>query len=364
VAKKKKPDYLLLIISGLIFLLGFLVFASVSVVFSQRDFQTPYYYLSRQILTGFLPGLALAFLFYKAPLEKIKKIAPGLLIFSLFLMALIFIPQISLMVRGASRWISIAGISFQPSEILKLTYIIYLAALFSNREKSKKNDSFIAFLVVSIIIGIFLIAQPDLSTLIVILLTAFVMFFALPSPMWHNLTIGVLGCSGLIVLIATSPYRLERIKPLLPFLEGELDPGGMSYQARQALFAIGSGGLAGLGIGMSSQKHGFMPIAMSDSIFALFAEETGFIGSIILILLFLAFFWRGFLIAMRNPHQFSKFLALGISFWIFFQAFVNIGAMTGLLPITGIPLPFISYGRTHLIVEMAALGLLLNASKS
>jgi len=146
-------------------------------------------------------------------------------------------------------------------------------------------------------------------------------------------------------------------------LNPDLDPLGITYQIRQALITIGSGGIAGVGLGMSQQKYGFIPFPMTDSIFAIFAEELGFLGSLALITLFLLFFWRGVVIAQKNKDDFVKLVSLGICSWIFIQAFVNIGAMVGLVPLTGIPLPFISYGKSHVIAEMAALGILLNASK-
>ena len=158
-----------------------------------------------------------------------------------------------------------------------------------------------------------------------------------------------------------APYRAAR---LLVFLNPETDPMGMGYQLKQALIAVGSGGIFGLGLGMSVQKFGFLPQSMADSIFAIFSEETGFIGSLILIFLFLIFFWRGFKIAKKSMDQFSKLAALGISCWIILQALINIGSMIGIIPLTGVPLPFLSYGGSALVTELIGVGILLNISKN
>ena len=173
--------------------------------------------------------------------------------------------------------------------------------------------------------------------------------------------IAIIAVIGFLLIIKIAPYRILRI---LVFLNPEIDPMGVGYQIKQALITIGSGKISGVGLGLSEQKFGFLPQSISDSIFAIFAEETGFLGSAILIILFLAFFWRGFKIASRQREKFPKFIAFGITFWITLQAFINIGAMIGLVPLTGIPLPFMSYGGSALISELIGLGILLNISKT
>ena len=367
---KQKPDIVLLIATLLIVLLGFVIFTSVSMARmaelsdSFEDLK-PGYFLFRQFLLGVLPGILVAFLLYKLPLETIKKISPLLLVLNLIAVGLVFVPGLGLTIRGATRWISLGGISFQPSEFLKLTFILYLASWLSGRklDKSKRvfSETFIAFSVVCVLISGLILLQRDLSTLIVIMAAGFAMYFSYRTPLTHILTMGVGGLVGLLGFIATSPYRMERVRGLLEF---GTDPQGASYQAQQALIAIGSGGLFGLGFGVGNQKYGFLPFAMSDSIFAAYAEEAGFIGSVLLVVLFLVFAWRGVKIAKENKDTFFSLVAVGISVWIFFQAFIHIGAMLGILPITGIPLPFISHGRAHFIAELAAVGVLLNISKS
>ena len=370
-AKSKKPDFILLVTAGLIILLGFIIFTSVSMARiastteSLEELNLPYF-LFRQFAMGVLPGILIGFLLYKLPLEVLKKWAPVILVLNLILVAMVFIPGLGMTSRGATRWISLGGVSFQPSEFLKLTFILYLASWLSSRQdissdKRVFSETFIAFGAVCGVISGLILLQPDLSTLIVIISTGFAMYFTYRTPLTHIFAMGVGGLSALVLFIATSSYRMQRVRDLL---NAGTDLEGLSFQAQQALIAIGSGGLFGLGFGVGHQKYGFLPFAMSDSIFAAYAEEAGFIGSVLLIALFLVFAWRGVKIAKRNKDSFFSLIAVGISFWIFFQAFIHIGSMAGILPITGIPLPFISHGRAHFIAELAGLGVLLNISKS
>jgi cell division protein FtsW len=206
-----------------------------------------------------------------------------------------------------------------------------------------------------------LIAQPDVSTLGIIFATALTMFFLSKTPIWQTLLILALAILIFIPLIQAAPYRFFRI---LTFLNPDFDPLGVGYQIKQALIAIGSGRIFGMGLGLSQQKFGVLPQSFSDTIFAILAEETGFLGSLFLIFLYLMFFWRSFKIGKEKKEEFEKLLAFGISFWICLQAFINIGAMIKILPLSGIPLPFLSYGGSHLISEMIAVGILLNISKS
>ncbi len=366
---KNKPDYILLVAAGLIILFGFVVFTSVSMAniatYSEdiTELNLPYF-LFRQFLFGLLPGILIAYLLYKTPIETIKKFSPALLVITLVAVALVFVPGLGLTIRGARRWLQLGSLSFQPSELLKLTFVLYLASWLSNRRTSKKekvfSETFIAFVIVCGLVSGLILLQKDLSTLIVIILTGFMMYATYNTPISHLVMMAVGGLVALSSFIVMAPYRLERVRSL--FNGGDVQ--GASYQAYQALIAIGSGGIFGLGFGMGHQKYGFLPFAMSDSIFAIYAEEAGFIGSLILISLFLVFVWRGVKIAKESRDPFFSLVAVGISFWIFFQAFIHIGSMTGLLPITGIPLPFVSHGRAHFIAELAALGVLLNISKS
>ena len=366
VQKKNQPDYVLIIVTTALIVLGFLILTSASAHISQEMFGRPYHFLIRQILFGFLPGLILAFLAFKVRLSFLRKIAPILLLINLILLTMVFIPGIGVELWGATRWIRIGPISAQPSEFLKITFILYLASWLSVRIDKKKQRQFkisetlIAFLIILGLISSFLIFQPDISTLAVIALTAVLIYFLANTPLWHSLLIFLIGSGALIALIEIAPYRLER---LLVFLNPGIDPMGIGFQAKQALIAIGSGGILGTGLGMGVQKFGFLPGVTADSIFPVFAEETGFIGSMVLIFLFLLFLWRGFKIAQLSQDTFSQLSAFGITLWIIIQAFVNIGSMIGVLPLTGIPLPLISHGGSALITTLVGVGILLNVSR-
>jgi cell division protein FtsW len=358
--KKRKPDYILLFITSTIACFGLLVLAStVSFGSDSRFFQ--------QIMFGFVPGIIFALILFKTPLSLIKKWSPYLFFGNILLLVLVFVPMFSHSAGGASRWIAFGPLAFQPTEILKLTFILYLSSWIINKTKKQTKNAFLSFKqillpfsIVSVLLGILLIFQPDMSTLVIILCTAFVIYFAAKTPLWHTGVIFLMGTGAFVLMILKTPYRLERIF-------GALDPGsdplGATYQIRQLLIAVGSGGLFGLGPGMSMQKYGFVPLSSTDSIFAILAEETGFIGGLFLIILFFVLFYRGFLIAKNNTDSFARLVALGICFWIFIQTFINIGITVGIVPVTGIPLPLISYGKSHLIVELAAIGILLNASQ-
>lgn len=362
-AKNYHFDYFLLGVVIILLLLGILVLASVSAAFSQEKFGRTTYYLFHQIIYGLIPGLVLGFIAFRIKLSVFKKWAWILVVINLVLMALVFIPKLGIISGGAPRWLNLGIVSFQPSEFLKLSFILYLAAWLASPIRSRKDwrSTLIPFLIVLGVITLLLTLQSDVSTLGVIVLVGVIMHFSATASFWHSILIILVSLGSLFALIKIAPYRMMRFQVFLGTIK---DPMGWGYQIKQTLIAIGSGGIFGLGLGMSSQKFGFIPQTMSDSVFAIFAEETGFVGCLILILLFLIFFWQGFRIAKKSQDKFSQLFAIGLSFWICLQAFVNIGAMIGILPLTGIPLPFISYGGSHLVAELIGVGILLNISKN
>ena len=378
--KSKRFDYIFVgVVIGLI-ISGILILAIVSAPFSLPKFNTTYYFLIHQIVCGLIPGLALAIIFFKIPLDFLKKIALILFILNLIVLTFVFLPKIGFSSGGASRWINLGKVTFQPSEFLKLTFILYLSAIIKKQSTQSSNDqslkrkplskkrkkhydfkkTLIPFLFFVGIISLILISQPDISTLGIIVFIALLIYFGGGAPIWHSIIIVLAAASGVISLIKIAPYRLSRF---LVFLKPEIDPMGIGYQIKQSLIAVGSGGIRGLGIGMSAQKVTFLPHPMSDSIFAVFAEETGFVGCCILISLFLIFLWRGLRISKNSQDKFAQLVALGICSWIVLQAFISIGSLIGILPLTGIPLPFISYGGSHLVAELIGIGILLNISK-
>ncbi len=360
--KSNTPDYILIgCISAIIFC-GLFPLASASSIGSETRFLN-------QILFGLFPGIIIAFMLYKTPLHIIQKISPYLLFANIILLAIIVLPFFSDIVqltRGSARWITLGPLSFQPSEFLKLSFILYTASWLVSKTKQQKKDNkssfkeiLLPFLVISGLIAVLLERQPDLSTLTIVLVTGFIIYFVAKTPIWHIFTIAIIGVAAFAGFVLSSPYRIERLKTIL---DPTSDILGTTLHSWQMMIGVGSGGLFGKGIGMSMQKYGFVPLPASDSIFAVYAEEVGFIGAVLLIMLFLIFFWRGFLIAKNNKNDFARLISIGICSWIFIQMAINVFAAVG-GPVTGVPLPFISHGKSHLIAELAGIGLLLNASK-
>ena len=379
-AIKNNPDYILLGIVLLLIIIGILVLASVSSAPSQNRFGNSFYFLNHQIIFGLLPGLILGTIAFKIKIVSLKKLIIPLLLINIFFLGLVFLPGVGSRDWGAARWVSIGPFSFQPSEFLKIFFILYLASWLSSRTSSFKenisikkrklrkwiklnrglNETFIAFLVILGFISFLLISQPDISTLGIICVIALAMYFLAGAPLWHVGFVVSVGAVGLVTLVKIAPYRMNRF---LVFLNPEQYPMGIGYHIKQSLIAIGSGGINGLGLGLSRQRFGFLPGTMSDSVFAIFSEETGFIGSFILIALFLIFLIKGFEISRKSNDKFLRFTGFGITLWIVIQAFINIGAMIGIVPLTGIPLPFISYGGSAITAELIGVGILLNISK-
>lgn len=373
---KKHFNYPLFFVVAFLVGSGMLFLATLSALSSLKLFNTTNYYLMHQLIVGLLPGLILGFIAYKFPLHLLKKIVPILLFLNLVALILVFAPFIGSKFWGAQRWISIGGFTLQPSEFLKITAILYLSTWIASKlsdghqkgwisiaKRSYHNviQLFLPFIIFLGVISIILYLQPDISTLGIIGLTLIFIYFSSGTPLWHTFLIIVTGVTGLLYLTIKEPYRLDR---WLVFLNPGADPLGKGLQLNQSLMAIGSGGFFGKGLGMSVQKFGSLPQAMSDSIFAIFAEETGIFGCLILIALFALFAWLGFRIAKASNDKFAKLSAIGITFWITFQAFVNISSVAGIFPLSGIPLPFFSYGGSHLINELIGVGLLLNISKN
>ena len=360
---KRKHDHILLGTIVAILVVGIAALFSASVIESQKDFGNIYSYFFHQLLFGVGIGGTLGFVAYHIPYKKWRPFALPILLLSILFLILVFIPSLSSgTTGGAKRWIELAGFSFQPSELAKLAVVIYLAAWLEARSRTVRrwNEGLVPFLVIVAIVGGLIILQPDMGTFGVIALTSAVMFFSSGVSFAHMGAVAALGTGLLFLLIKFEPYRMER---LTTFLDSSKDPLGMSYQINQALLAIGSGGILGVGLGKSLQKYSFLPEPMKDSIFAVWSEEVGFVGALFLIALFVVLALRGLKIAKNARDSFGKFLALGITFWIISQAFVNMASMIGLVPLTGIPLPLVSYGGSSMAVTLAGLGILLNISK-
>ncbi|MFA7309157.1 MAG: putative lipid II flippase FtsW [Patescibacteria group bacterium] len=361
--KKPKSDLILSFTVFFLLLFGLIMMSSASAVVSYETFGYNNYFLYRQIvyvIVG-LVGLVIA---QKLPYSFWKSIALPFLGVSFALNVLVMIPGIGVNHGGAQSWINLGFFQFQPSEILKLALIVYLASWLDAKRKdihSFKNV-FIPFCILLGVVAGILMKQPDLGSLLVIAFSMISIYFVAGVPLIYLGLISGGGVMATFLLIKAAPYRLAR---LMTFLHPEQDPLGVGFHINQALIAVGSGGLWGRGFGKSGQKYtGYIPETPNDSIFAIIAEELGFIKLLIApILLFIIFAWRGLVIASHASDFFGKLLAFGITSWITMQALLNMATMLSLVPLTGLTLPFISYGGTSIIVSLVAVGILLNISK-
>lgn len=360
--KSHKPDRIIGVAVFILLLFGLIMISSAGVIVSRVRFGNEYYFFNHQLLYGVIPGLITLFIVQKIHYSFWKKIAVPMFIGALILLILVFIPGVGTQLQGASRWIDLGPISFQPTEAMKLAIIIYLAYWIEARGHKVKSfsEGLVPFLIVIGLVSFLIIKQPDFGTLGSIILISMTMFFVSGVPLKYIFGMGVSGVSLGYLLIKFEPYRMNR---LMTFLDPSKDPQGIGYQINQALLAIGSGGIFGLGLGHSRQKFNYLPEPVGDSIFAVIAEELGMIGASVLIIIFLFLALRGFKIGQKAPDKFAKLVAVGITSWIIFQALINIMAIVGMIPLTGIPLPFISYGSTSLIFILIGVGILLNISK-
>jgi len=358
--KRHKPDKGLIIVIFLLLISGMAILSSASLEISQQREGSSYAYLLHQLIYGVAIGLVIFFVCQKINYKFWKKFSLLIFFGSLILMVLVFIPGLGYQHSGAQRWIGFGPISIQPAEFLKLGFIIFLAALFSKKE-TKGINTLIPFLAIILLVSALVAKQSDAGTLGIIAIVGFVIYFLSGAKLYQWLAVLVCYGLGFFALIKFFPYRMERF---MVFLHPDIaNPQGVGYQIKQALLGIGSGGLLGVGLGNSNQKYNFLPEPMGDSVFAIFAEEMGFIGSIVLLGLFLFFALRGLRIVKKAPDDFSKLLAIGIVGWLIIQTCVNVAAITGLIPLTGIPLPFVSYGGSALIAVLAGCGILVNISK-
>ncbi len=359
---KAKPDQILIFTTFALVVFGLLMISSAGVAVSKYRFDDSYYFFKHQLFFGVIPGLILMFFVQKIDYSFWRKIALLFFLVNLGLLILVFIPGLGLKFQGASRWIGLGPFSFQPSEMLKLSLILYISAWLEAKREKRTDlfEGFIPFLAILGAIGFLIIKQPDMGTLGVIVFIAVSVYFLSGASLAHLMAMLVAGMAAFFVLVKVESYRMDR---LLVFLRPEIDPRGIGYQINQALLAIGSGGIFGVGLGHSRQKFNYLPEPVGDSIFAIISEELGIVGATLLVLLFVVFAMRGFKIAKHAPDTFGRLMAVGITSWIVFQALINICAITGLIPLTGVTLPFISYGGTSLVFSMVGVGILLNISK-
>lgn len=352
----KRIDVFLLGIVSTLVLFGLFMIYDASSYVALRDFGDKYHYIKDQFSWGVLGFLGLIF-FTLFDYRKLYNLALPLLTISIILLILVFIPGIGVYALGANRWINLGVFTLQPAEFVKLALAIYLAAWFSNKEKGR----FTAFLFLLGLVLALVAFQPDMGTAVVILTEALAIYFLSGGNIFYYVVlIPVLAAIGFI-FAKIEPYRARRLEAFLN-LDKSFDAS--SYHVKQILIALGSGGIMGVGLGNSLQKYAYLPETTTDSIFAIIAEELGFLGAGIIIALFALAIWRGLHIALGAKDNFGKLLAGGITTFLAVQAIINFAAQTALLPLTGIPLPFISYGGSALIIDLCAIGMLLNISKT
>lgn len=339
-----------------IILLGFglIMIYSASVAEGARDFGNKWHFVLLQLKwAGF--GILGMFGLSLIPPRTWEKLAPYLLVLGLCLLLLVLIPGVGTRVQGARRWLVLPGVTVQPSELIKFIEVIYLASWLGSRRVSLFQFGLLLLTLVGLIM-----LEPDLGTTLVVTLLGITIYFFSGYPLKHLLLITVLGAVLGSILILSTPYRLERVKTYLDPLH---DPQGSSYHMRQVILSLGSGGISGLGIGRSRQKYAYLPEATTDSIFAVVGEELGFIGGVGLILAFLYYLSLIFKIASHEPDKFSSAMVAGVGAWIGLQVCLNLSAMVALIPLTGVPLPLVSYGGSALVTMLAGIGLVLSVSR-
>jgi len=357
-----KVDRPLMIIIGLLVVVGFFLFSSASLGLLAREGARFSSVAFSQLVLGIGLGTAALFIMSRVHYRFLKQYSLYIFIFSAILTLLVFVPFIGFSSGGATRWISLGPLSIQPAEILKIGTILYMATYLSNMRAhlGKFKTGLLAFALILAVPAIALLLQPDTSTLVVIAAATVGMFFA-SGARWRDIGIlTLIAVMALGALIMTRPYVLDRITT---FVNPAADQLGSGYQIKQSLIAVGSGKVVGRGFGQSVQKFGYLPEPIGDSVFAVAAEEFGFLGAVLIISLFVALVIRSLWVAVRAPDYFGGLVVVGVTLLIAIQAFVNIASMLGVIPLTGLPLPFISHGGTAMLVMLAGMGIVLNVSK-
>lgn len=362
--RTRRPDYVIgLVVFGLL-CVGLVMIYSISPVLSHKllgDTSRNYYFFNTVVSLGF--GFMAWAIVGKLDYHYWKKYAVALLVLALFCSLLLVVPGLSIAKNGATRWLKLGVISFQPAELLKLAMVVYLAVWFEKRTSDIRKlwDGLVPFGIMLLLICLLVaVLQKDLGTMMVLAASAVGMYFIAGSRLTHFGYLLVAGGLAVWVAIISFPHRIQRLST---FFNPSGDPSATGYHINQALIAIGTGGILGVGLGKSVQIYGYLPEAANDSIFAIIAEEFGLVGSLIVIVLFGILAWRGIGIAKRAPDSYGRLVAAGVTIWLTSQAAINIFAMLGLVPLTGVPLPFISYGGSSLVFALAGVGLLQNVSK-
>jgi cell division protein FtsW len=356
-------DYILIGAVVLLLAFGAQMVYSASVVVAHNEFGDETYFFTRQ-LTWIAVGTVGLIVAASVDYHRWQKVSLLLLIVTVVALVLVLVPGLGMIQYGSARWLKLGPLpSFQPSELAKVAVVIYMADWLARKGRgvSRFTHGSIPFLIILSLIAGLVVVEPDMGTAVIICAVAFSVFFVAGANLWHLILGFVPGGALTAVIVAyAAPYRAER---LAGFLDPFADPLGKGWQAMQTFIALGSGGLTGVGFGMSRQKAYFLPNAHTDSILAIIGEELGLIGTLSVIVLLMVVGWRGLRIAMRAPDPFGRLLALGLTAKILWQSIINIGAVTSSLPYTGVTLPFVSFGGNSLCMTMIGVGLLLSVSR-
>lgn len=359
--KEHKIDYILLIGVILISVFGLVMIYSASYVWAEYKFNDPFKFVKNQAIF-FVVGTFFMMMISRIDYHIYEKYVNRILLGCVLLLILVLIPGIGTVRNGSRSWFGIGSFGIQPSEFAKLGLIMFTAKYLYKNEKDLKQikKGVLPILGLTLLIFGLIMLQPDFGTGMILVMSVIGLLFVGGVDFKFFLRLGLLGLAGIAGLIAVAPYRLERI---LSFLNPWKDPLGSGFQIIQSLYAIGPGGLFGYGFGNSRQKHFYLPEPQTDFIFSIISEEFGFLGIVIVVSLFLLIIYKGFQIARKSQDLFSKYIAFGITFQIAFQAVLNLCVVVGLLPVTGVTLPFLSYGGSSLLITLSSIGILLNISR-
>jgi cell division protein FtsW len=359
--KKYHADRVLIALLIALLAYGFFIFVSAALGLLARDGQAEFFSVVKSQAVALIIGLGACYIGLRVPLEKWRALSPLLYIIGIIGLILVLIPGLGITINGAQRWLSLGFTSIQPVEVAKAGYILFLGSWLVARKKVIESFKlgFVPYLVITAIPAALLAMQPDNDSIIVIGATGLAMAMALGAKskhIWGTIGLGVLA---LVVAYFTFPYVQSRIES---YLNPAADARGAGYQVQQSLIAIGSGGFFGRGFGQSIQKFHYLPEPINDSIFAVQAEEFGFMGSLVLVLLILMFSLRGFHISARASTPYATALGVGVTSYVTIQAFLNIASMLAIIPLSGLPLLFVSHGGTALVIALFLAGILLNVS--
>jgi cell division protein FtsW len=351
----------LLAIIAVLNLIGIVMVLSASSVVALRETGSSWFYFKRE-LTWVAVGTVVMLITLRVDYRRWRRLAVPFVVVAFVALVLVLHPSVGVTVNGSSRWLDLGALTVQPSEFAKLAMILFTADLVARRwnRRGETRLSLRPVLVVLALLAVPMLLQPNLGTTIVLGIIVFAMLFAAGIPSLPLAAYGVVGAGGAVALALGEGYRRRR---LLAFVDPWADPLNTGYQTIQSQVSLASGGFLGVGLGASRAKWGFLPYAHTDFIFAIIGEELGLLGASVVVALFVGLGCIGIRAAVRAPDPFGRLLATGITTWFCGQAFVNIGAVIGILPITGVPLPFVSFGGSSLVAAMAAAGILLNITR-